>query len=102
MDTMHAVLQAQFGTKKAGRWVVLKTTISDIDPIAVAYAWSQHGCSYFVLTCDNTTVSNLLYQSNFQDDFGNVDFKMLPRPQVCHFLFAYLHIIDEHNKQSKT
>jgi hypothetical protein len=74
-------------------------SISGIDLIAVAYAWSQRGCSSFVSTCGNTTVSSVLYQSDFQDDFGNVDFKMLPRPQVCHFLYEYLPIIDEHNNQ---
>jgi hypothetical protein len=47
----------------------------------------------------STAPSSIIYQSNFEDEFGNVDFKMLPRPQLCHFLYEYLPLIDEHNKQ---
>jgi hypothetical protein len=38
MEALHAILQAQSGTKKVGHQVVLKTSIAGIDLIAVAYA----------------------------------------------------------------
>ena len=37
--------------------------------------------------------------SHFEDDFGNVVHKEINRPEVCHFLYEYLPLIDEHNKQ---
>jgi hypothetical protein len=44
-------------------------------------------------------VSSVAYQSAFEDDFGNVNYKFLPRPQLAHSIFEYLPLIDEHNKQ---
>lgn len=39
-----------------------------------------------------------MYTSRFEDDFGNVTEKELPRPTVAHFLYEFLPLIDEHNK----
>jgi hypothetical protein len=75
------------------------TTIAGIKMMAMAYAWSHKGLSYFLLTCGSTEVSSVLYRSAFEDEFGNVDYKFLPRPQIAHFTFEYLPLIDEHNKQ---
>jgi hypothetical protein len=36
--------------------------------------------------------------SNFEYESGNVSSKFFPRPQISHFLYEYLPLIDEHNK----
>jgi hypothetical protein len=38
------------------------------------------------------------YISRFEDEYGNVQEKELPRPAVAHFLYEFLPLIDEHNK----
>jgi hypothetical protein len=43
-----------------------------------------------------------MYESNFEDELGNVSSKLLPRPQISHFLYEYLPLIDEHNKQRQS
>jgi hypothetical protein len=45
---------------------------------------------------------SFLYQSNFEDEFGNVYFKLIPRPNITHFLYLYLPLIDKHNKQRQS
>jgi hypothetical protein len=99
---LHGILRFRFGDKAAGHWVVMTTTISGVKLMLIAYAWSQRGMYYFLSTCGSTAPSSAMYQSNFEDEFGNVDFKMLPRPQVCHFLYEYLPLIDEYNKQCQS
>jgi hypothetical protein len=96
---LHAVLKARFGSKTAGHWVVMTTNIAGVEMLALEYAWSQRGVSYFLSTCGNTAVSSIAYRSAFEDDFGNVDYKFLPRPQLAHFIFEYIPLIDEHNTQ---
>jgi hypothetical protein len=99
MGELHAVIKARFGTKIGGHWVTMTTTIDVIKMMAMAYAGSQKGISYFFSTCGSTEVSSVLYRSALEDEFGNVDYKFLPRPQIAHFTFEYLPLIDEHNKQ---
>jgi hypothetical protein len=99
MGALHAVIKAQFGIKIAGNWVTMTTTIAGIKMMAMAYAWSQKGISYFLSTCGSTEVSSVLYRSAFEDEFGNMDYNYLPRPQIAHFTFEYLPLIDEHNNQ---
>jgi hypothetical protein len=90
MGALHAVIKARFGTKIAGHWVTMTTTISGINMMDMAYAWSQKGISYFLSTCGSTEVSSVLYRSAFEDEFGNVNYKFLPCPQIAHFTFEYL------------
>jgi hypothetical protein len=99
MGALHAMIKARFGTKIAGHWVTMTNTISGIRMMAMSYAWRQKGISYFLLTCGSTEVSSVLYLSAFEDEFGNVDYKFLPHPQIDHFTFEYLPLIDENNKQ---
>jgi hypothetical protein len=40
-----------------------------------------------------------MYESKFEDEFGNILSKFLPHPQFSHFLYEYLPLIYEHNKQ---
>jgi hypothetical protein len=100
MEALHSVLRAWFGNKKVGHWVVFKTMIAYVDQ-TVAHHWSQYGVSYFMTICGNTATSSVLYMNNLQDDVRNVDYKFLPRPQICYFIYDYVSIIDEHNKKLK-
>jgi hypothetical protein len=77
----------------------MTTIIDGVEMLALAYAWSQRGVPYFLSTCGKATVSSIAYRSAFEDDFGNVDYKFLPRPQLAHFIFEYLPLIDQHNTQ---
>jgi hypothetical protein len=60
-SALHAVLKARFGSKTAGHWVVMTTTIDGVEMLALAYDWSQRGVSYFLSTCGNTDVSSVAY-----------------------------------------
>jgi hypothetical protein len=99
MDALSAVLKARFGTKVSGHWVAMMIIIITVKLMNIAYAWSQRGVSYFLPAYGSNEQSTVLYQSNFEDEFGNVDFNLIPRPHIAHFLYLYLHLIDEHNTQ---
>jgi hypothetical protein len=75
------------------------TTISQVSVIAVAYAWSQRGITYILSTCGSTEPSDELYTSYFEDEYRNVSSKQILRPKLAHFLYEYLPLVDEHNKQ---
>jgi len=94
-----SILKARHGERIAGKWVVMVTHIDGIKIIAMSYAWSMKGVSFFVSSCGNTYPSNVTYKSQFEDEFGSVGFKELPRPKLAEFLYEYLPLIDEHNKQ---
>jgi hypothetical protein len=102
MQQMFAVLKARYGNKPAGHWVVFQTEISGLKLFALAYAWSQRSVAYMVSSCGKTTSHELKYLTHFEDEFGNVQFKEIERPSVAHFLFEYLPLIDEHNKQRQS
>jgi hypothetical protein len=57
MKVLHSVLKARHGDRPAGHWVTMTANIVDVPVIAVAYAWSQKGVSYFVSTCGSTEIS---------------------------------------------
>jgi hypothetical protein len=99
MQLLYAVLKVRYGNHPAGHWVVFQATISDVKVFALAYAWSQHGVSYFLSTCGKTSPQEVKYMSHSEEDFGNVVHKEINRPKVCHFLYAYLPLINENNKQ---
>lgn len=80
----------------------MKTTIAEVKLLAIAYAWSQKGVSYFISTCGSTEPSPIKYESKFEDEWGNTGFRELDRPQIVHFLYEYLPLIDEHNKQRQS
>ena len=101
-EVLHSILQARHGERPAGHWVVMKATVADVPIIAVAYAWSQKGVSYFVSTCGCTEPSDIKYESKFEDAWGTTAIKLIDRPELCHFLYEYLPLIDEHNKQRQS
>ena len=102
MRVLHRILVARYKRRPAGHWVVMHTTIADVPIMVVAYAWSQRGVTYLVSTCGSTTVHPTKYQSKFEDDFGNIRIKDVNRPWVAHFLYEYLPLVDEHNKQRQS
>jgi hypothetical protein len=99
MQPLHAVLKARYGNHPTGLWVVFQATINDVKVFALAYAWIQRGVSYFLSRCGKTSPHEVKNMPHFEDDFGNVVHKEINRPKVCHFLYEYLPLIDEHNKQ---
>jgi hypothetical protein len=99
MEALNAIIKGIFETKISGHWVSVNAIIGGIKLLALCYAWSQKGVSYFLSACGSTHQSSIIYQSNFKDEFGNVISKFLPRPQVCHLLYELLPLIDDHNTQ---
>ena len=67
----------------------------------MAYTWLNRGVLYIVSSCGTTIRHEKLYTSRFEDDYGNVTEKDLPRPTVAHVLYKFLPLIDEHNKSGK-
>jgi hypothetical protein len=99
MVALNAVLKARHNKRPAGHWVVMRTTIADVPLMAIAYAWSQKGISYFITTCGATEPDPVKYVLKFEDEWGHVGSRLLDRLMIVHFLYEYLPLIDEHNKQ---
>jgi len=102
MEPLHAVLKARFGSRPAGHWVVFRAEVAGVKLLAMAYAWSQRGVLYFLSTCGKTMPHPVKYLSHFEDNYGNVAYKEIDRPHIAHFLYDYLPLIDEHNKQRQS
>lgn len=98
-QVLYSILKARFGDHPAGHWVVMETTISDVPIFAFIYAWSQSNQSYFLSTCGSTLPAEEMYQSKFQIALGINEYL---RPDIAHFLFDRLPLIDEHNKQRQS
>jgi hypothetical protein len=95
-------MKARHGSRPAGHWVVMRATIASVPLLAIAYAWSQKGVSYFISTCGSTEPDKMKYISKFEDEWGHTGSRMLDRPKIVHFLYEYLPLIDEHNKQRQS
>ena len=102
MLALRSVLEARCGERPAGHWVVFKTKIEDVKLAAIAYAWSHSSVSYFVTTCGSTAPAAKAYETHYDDEFGVVQTKKIPRPNVLDWVYDYLPLIDEHNKQRQS
>jgi len=102
MEVLCEVLKARHGDRPAGHWVTMEADIGGVKVIAICYAWSQKGCSYFCSSCGSTCPHPLKYESKYEDSWGIPRAHMIDRPSICHFLYTYLPHIDEHNKQRQT
>lgn len=102
MEALYLILRARHGRHPAGNWVVMRTRIGGVDLIAIAFAWSKKGVSYFISTCGSTEPSPILYESKYEDEWGVPATRLIQRPKIAHFLFDYLPLIDEHNKQRQS
>ena len=76
----------------------MQANIGGVDLYVMAYAWSSKGVAYMVSSCGKTVMHTDPYISRFEDEYGNVQEKELPRPTVAHMLYEFLPLIDEHNK----
>jgi hypothetical protein len=61
MAGLHAVLKGRFGNTCAGHWVSMTSVIVGVKLLALSYAWSQKGVSYFLSTCGSTHKSSVMY-----------------------------------------
>jgi hypothetical protein len=96
---LFAILRARYGDSIAGKWVVMRSTISGVRLFICVYAWSQSSVSYFVSSCGKTVPSNNLYSTKYEDEFGRACEKHIHRPSFADYFYTYCPIIDEHNKQ---
>jgi hypothetical protein len=62
----------------------------------------SEGSLFFVTTCGSTVPSVVKYESKFEDEWGNSSSRCIDRPEIVHFLYEYLPLIDEHNKQRQS
>jgi len=75
------------------------TAIIAGEPVTVmVYAWSNSSVTYLVTNCDTTTTHPIPYCTKFIDEH-NEAFHDVDCPSVAHFIFQFLPLIDEHNKQ---
>ena len=98
MLVLHAVLRPRYPLRTAGHWVVMKATISEVDVFIMVYAWSNRGVACIVLSCGSTVRHETNYRSKYEDEYGNVIEKELPRPTITHFIYEFLPLINEANK----
>ena len=84
-QTLGALLKARYPENLEGHWVVMSTTILDVELKAIVYAWSKNNCSYFISTMGDTDPSADLYESKFEDLWGQGSSKYVLRPKVLAF-----------------
>ena len=101
-DILQEVLFARYPSKRIGHWVVMKTVIHSVPILAIAYAWSSRGIAYFGSTVGDTGVDAKQYISKFEDDYGNTGWKHINRPKILTFIYEFLPLIDESNKQRQS
>ena len=68
----------------------------------MAYAWSMKGIDCIVSSCGKSIRHEKNYVTHYEDEYGQVNEKELPRPAMAHNLFDLLPSIDEHNKQRQS
>jgi hypothetical protein len=102
VGAMKSILKARYGKKPAGHWVVFRTKISEVPLIAIAYAWSHTSTSFFISTCGSTHPASTSYETHFEDEFGVIKSKMIARPHLLEWVYDFLPLIDEHNKQRQS
>ena len=102
VEALQDILLARHGTRPAGHWVVMRTEIAGVKLTAIAYAWSHSSIAFFITTCGSTKPSPVKYQSKFENEWGEVDFKEIDRPIILHLIYEFLPLIDEHNKQRQS
>lgn len=95
------IMEARHGAEsgRRGNWVVMSTEVAGVKLLAIAYAWSSRGTSFFITTFGSTEEGDTMYTSNFEDEYGAVGCVEIPRPSICSFVYEMLPVIDEHNRQ---
>lgn len=93
------ILNARHGKATAGACVAMTTTIAGVEILATIHGWSQTGRTLLISTAGSSATSEYPYTSHFEDEFGRLVEKEIPRPKVAHFYYQYNYGIDEHNRQ---
>jgi hypothetical protein len=70
--------------------------------IAIGYARSQKSVSYFISTCGSTNPASYSYEAHFEDEFGVIQAKYIARLHLLEWVYDYLPLIDELNKQRQS
>jgi len=97
--TLGKILRARHGDRPAGNWVSMTAEIAGVKLLAICYAWSKKGFSYFITTVGTAAAGEESYTTYFEDDNGVVASRDIPRPSICSYLYQKLPCIDEHNRQ---
>ena len=97
--TLGKILRARHGERPAGNWVTMSIEIAGVKLLAMCYAWSKKGFSYFITTVGSAAAGDQSYTTYFEDDNGVVSSRDIPRPSICSYLYEKLPVIDEHNRQ---
>ena len=98
-EALTAVMVSRYPVHSEGHWVVMDTTISGVNLIAMVYQWSSKGASYFIMSTGDTSPSKEGYSSHFADEFGNPTSKWLNRPIAAGDYYKVCPAIDEFNRQ---
>jgi len=93
------ILRSRHGDRPAGNWVSMTAEIAGVKLLAICYAWSKKGFSYFITTVGTAAAGEESYTTYFEDDNGVVASRDIPRPSICSYLYQKLPCIDEHNRQ---
>ena len=94
-----SVLKARYPRNPVGQWVCMTSTIADVDILCIAYSWSKRGVSYFITTCGDSNCGTATYRTAFENEYGEAVLKDIQRPDIASFLYKYLPLVDEHNRQ---
>jgi len=73
--------------------------LSGVKLLAIGFAWSQSSISYFLSKCGSTNPAANSYMTHFEDEFGTICTWSIPQPSILEWVYDYLPLIDEHNKQ---
>lgn len=98
-SSLLAIMNARHKGKCVGNSVSMTITIAGVDLLASVYAWSKAGRAFLISSGASTAVAADPYTSHYEDEFGTVQKKEIPRPQVFDVYYAHNWKIDEFNRQ---
>ena len=102
MAVLQEVLTARYPTKRIGQWVVMKIKIHSVQVITIVYVWNAREIAFFVTTLGDTSIDNKQYISKFEDEYRNTGWKHINWPKTLTFVYTFLPLIDESNKQRQS
>ena len=65
------------------RCVRFITEVAGVPLLAIACAWSQSSCAYFISTCGSTQPNPVKYESKFEDEWGGTSVRLIDRPDIA-------------------
>lgn len=94
-------LETEMKDMPGGCWVVMtgRATKEGVDLVAVGYKYNKKKVLCFVLTRGaGSTKAGVPYKAKFNDAFGNVVSRDVPRPKVLNLYFDNSNCVDMHNQ----